>query len=224
MDERGKESPVSAVLYKRLLGFATHTDPRPLLDDAVQLQLELTGALLAFVELFDDKQQPRFWRGRGRTTDELDVLRASVSRGIVAHALTEGRTVQVTSALSDDRFAELESVRQREIEAVLCSPIGEGPARGFVYLHGRSAAGPFTEQDRELVELAALHVALVASRLVAERPRSFNEETREAQRRHLRASLDRCEWNRTRAADELGIARSHLYRLIREHKLREDCQ
>jgi len=215
LDERSDESEVSAVLYRRLLGLHTHDDPELLLDDAVRLIVELTGALLCIVQLFDKQQESKFWRGYGATNAALDVLRESISRGIVAHTLREQQTVLTMSATGDTRFADLDSVKQREIEAVLCAPIGADPPIGVVYLQARPAAGGFEDHDRELVELTAEHVAQVAVRFLGDDPRPLHEKAREFQRRNILDALQRHDWNVVAAAHELGISRSHLHDLIK---------
>jgi len=77
----------------------------------------------------------------------LTAIRASVSRGIVAQAIGEGRTLETASAQGDPRFKDLASVRRNEIEAVLCAPVGTRPPIGVVYLQGRVRPGPFSAVD-----------------------------------------------------------------------------
>jgi len=47
----------------------------------------------------------------------------------------------------------------------------------------------------------------------------WDEATRRFQREHLARALDACKWNITEAARKLGLARSHLYELLRAHGL-----
>ena len=67
---------------------------------------------------------PRFWRGFRCTDRDVASIRASISRGIIARAIGEGRTIETPSARLDARFSDLGSVRQNAIQAVLCAPVG----------------------------------------------------------------------------------------------------
>jgi hypothetical protein len=110
-----------------------------LLEDALALAVEVTGARIAYLELHDDEDDgaPRFWRARGLDAAGVDAVRAQVSRGIIARAMSEGEIVETPSASADDRFADLGSVRTNAIQAVLCVPIGQPPL-GVLYIQGRA--------------------------------------------------------------------------------------
>ncbi|MBK7537774.1 MAG: sigma-54-dependent Fis family transcriptional regulator [Myxococcales bacterium] len=112
---------------------------------------------------------PRFWRGHGCTDSDIAVIRASISRGIIAQAIADGRTIETPSALADARFEDLASVQQLHIDAVLCAPVGTPPI-GVVYLQGQSERGSFTSEDRDHLELFARQLATVADRLFARWP------------------------------------------------------
>lgn len=210
-DERAHTSPAAAVLYRRLLALHTHDDPEPMLDDAIRLIVELTGAQLAIIELFGADGQPNYWRGHGRTIAELGELRDSISHGIVRHAIEANETVLTTSAVADERFSDLDSVRQGDIQAVLCSQIGDGA--GVVYLQGRAELGSFSEPDCDLVELTADHLAEVRADLLG-KTSSFREKTVAFQRRVITEALERHKWNKAAAARELDMFRSQLNKLI----------
>jgi len=217
-DERSTESGVSAVLYKRLLALATHDNPESLLEDAVRLIVEVTSAKLALVELIDAARQPTFWRGHGHAVD-LDVIRGSISRGVVAHTLDQGRTVVTTSAMGDARFAALDSVKQHATETVLCTPIGAHPPIGALYLQGRVQPGPFSPADQEHAEVFAAQLALFAQRLLP--PRRLADETSELHRRRVLETLKKHDGNVSETARELGVARSFIYSVVNRSRDRE---
>jgi Nif-specific regulatory protein len=176
--------------YRRLLDLGGRDELGPLLEDALALAVEVTGAQIAYLELHDDDaaaddaRAPRFWRGHGLNAAALDSVRASISRGIIARALAAGATIETPSAVDDDRFAELGSVRQHAIQAVLCVPIGTQPPIGALYLQGRVRPGAFTTTDRERIELFARQLAPLADRLLGQRPeRASVDHTREARAR-----------------------------------------
>ena len=124
-----------------------------------------------------------WWRGHGVSNEDVDSIRQSISRGIVAEAIATGRTVDTPSALTDARFRDLGSVRRFRIQAVMCVPVSHPPI-GVVYLQGRGQPGPFTSDDRANAELFARQLAPLADRLLARvRQAADADATREIRRR-----------------------------------------
>jgi len=139
---------------------------------------------MVYLELYDDDAtQPRYWRANGLSDRDVASIRASISRGIIARALSEGRTIETPSATEDDRFADLGSVRQHAIQAVLCAPVGKAPPIGVIYLQGRTEPGTFTATDRERAELFARQLAPLADRLVHRDAAERIDHTREIRQR-----------------------------------------
>src|SRR5262249_23562677 len=114
--------------YRRLLDLGGKDESEPLVDEALALIVEVTGASTGYLELYDDEaNRPRFWKGYRCTDRDVASIRASISHGIIARAIGEGRTIETPSATLDARFSELGSVRQHMIQAVLCAPVGVQP-------------------------------------------------------------------------------------------------
>jgi Nif-specific regulatory protein len=135
-------------LFARLLALGTREDLRPLLEGALSLIVEVTGARKGYIALdASDASRASVTIVHGFTDEELQAARSAVSSGIIAEALATGRTISTASASSDPRFRDLKSVQARRIQAVLCAPIGD-PSIGVVYLEGRAKPGPFPEEDR----------------------------------------------------------------------------
>ena len=153
--------------YRRLLDLGGQDELEPLLEQALGLIVEVTGARTGYLELYDDDEdQPRFWKGHQISADALVEIRTSISRGIIAKALAEGRTIETPSAIGDARFQDLGSVRQHAIQAVMCVPVGTELPIGVIYLQGRTRPGMFDAIDRERTELFARQLAPLADRLV----------------------------------------------------------
>src|SRR5262249_34015 len=112
--------------------------------------------------------EPLWSIAHGFSAEALENVRTTISRGIVAMAIAEGRTIVTSSALLDERFSARESVVEHRIQAVLCVPIDEEAPHGVVYLQGRDAPGPFSAEDQEHAKAFARHVAMYAQRLLAE--------------------------------------------------------
>lgn len=181
---RGDVAISERAFYRRLLDLGSQVEIEPLLDEALALIVDVTGASTAYLELYDDEEGgPRFWRGHRCTDEDLETIRASISRGIIARAIAESRTIESPSAQGDPRFQDLGSVQRNEIGAVLCAPIGSPPI-GVVYLQDRTRPGVFGTADRENAELFARQLASVADRLMARRPeRIVLDHTREVRQR-----------------------------------------
>jgi Nif-specific regulatory protein len=181
--------------FRRLLDLGSQSEIEPLLDQALALIIEVTSAKTAYLELYDDyapgnegkeANTPRYWRGHHLSDGDVATIRASISGGIIARAISEGRTIETPSASLDARFADLGSVRQHDIQAVLCVPVGTDPPIGVLYLQGRTKPGPFTPLDRDHTELFARQLAPLADRFVHRHADlAVVDHTAEA-RKHLR--------------------------------------
>jgi len=177
-------------LYLRLLNLDRETEIEPLLREALTLIVEVTRARQGYLELQDDEggnrdEAPRFWIAHGLSAPEIEGVRRVISRGIIAEALASEQTIVTPSAFMDPRFSERDSVRLGKIEAVLCTPIGEDPPRGVLYLQGRDTPGLFPAEDQELAAIFARHLAPLVDRLLAQRRRQTAEDPTSP----LRASL-----------------------------------
>jgi Nif-specific regulatory protein len=176
-------------LYRSLLELGTREQIEPFLDEALALVTGLTGAQRGYLELFEPHSEglPRFWMAHGCYDEDVEEIRAAFSRGIISEAVATGQTVLTESALRDPRFWTRGSVRRNRIEAVLCAPIGSAPPLGVVYLQDRHQPGPFSEEDRLLVETFACHLATFADRLLTRQRQGEEADPTQPARRKLRA-------------------------------------
>ena len=163
--------PHAAFLHK-LLDLSAVEQLEPLLEAALDLIVEMSGATQGALELWQapDPDAPRWRLRRGLSAEDLASL-ATLSRGVVAEAVATGEPVQTASAVSDPRFADAASVQDQRIEAVLAVPIGR-PAVGVLYLQGRTSPGPFSPEDLERAQLFARQLAPLADRLLLRRERA----------------------------------------------------
>ncbi len=181
---RGAAEPA---FYRRLLDLGTQRELGPLLDEALALIVEVAGAEVAYLELHGDGDGASWWRSAGCDDDDVTEIRASLSSGIIARAMAEGRTIDTPSARADVRFEDLASVRTHQIDAVLCAPVG-APAIGVAYLQGRRGGGSFTTADRDRVELFARQLAPLADRLLTQHQRTNTTDHTWEVRRRFRCS------------------------------------
>lgn len=160
--------------FRRLLDLSVEDELEPLLDQAVQLIVDATGARVAYLELYDHdpcveggdaSEAPRYWKGHACAELEVAAIRSAISTGILRAALAEGELITTASALADARFEDLGSVRQHQIQAVLAAPVGTPPV-GVIYLQHGPIPGRFTEDDRARVERFARTLAPLADRIM----------------------------------------------------------
>jgi Nif-specific regulatory protein len=174
-------------LYRKLTLLGDHADVEGFLTDALAAIVEVSGAAHGLIEVYDEHDglaERRWLATHGLLADQVESVRATVSRGIIAQTLAAGTTVMTASALLDPRFAERESVQVGRIEAVLCAPIGDAARLGVLYLQGRVAEGPFTADDREVAEIFAHHLGPILQRLLLRRREHRSEDaTREVRGR-----------------------------------------
>ena len=99
---------MSEQFYRQLLELHGRRDVGPLIVDALKLIVEVSSAEVGYLEVFsDDDGPPRFWTSHGLTELSLDAVRMRISRGVIAVAIAEGRTINVASAVNDEAFKHL---------------------------------------------------------------------------------------------------------------------
>jgi Nif-specific regulatory protein len=159
--------------FLRLLELGAREDLRPFLEDALALVCEITRADKGYLSI---DGAPPFVITRGFTDDEISGVRRDISSGIIAQALSTGRTISTANAREDPRFQDQKSVQNLRLEAVLCAPIGGAQRLGVLYLEGRGVPTPFPEVDRAHAELFAQHLAPLADRLLAREERASDRD------------------------------------------------
>ncbi|MDC3379531.1 sigma 54-interacting transcriptional regulator [Planctomycetota bacterium] len=152
-------------LYLSLLQLSHEQELVPLIESALQLIVEATGAKQGYLEV-RAASGAKWFIAHGCSDEDVEQIRAVMSHGILAEALATGEVIQTPSALLDARFADRPSVRKNQIEAVICAPIGEANPTGVLYLQGESGAGPFSTEDMSLVEEFAVHLEPVVHGLL----------------------------------------------------------
>jgi DNA-binding NtrC family response regulator len=197
MDTHAQAPPDAAVLrrerdlYLRLLELGHESTLAPFLKDALALLVEITGAQEGYLELYDDDDEPsegpQWWIAHGLSSERIDHVRATISRGIIAESIASGRTIVTAAAILDPRFSHRESVRRAGIQAVLCAPVGADRPRGVLYLTGRAAGQPFSEEDRARVELVTRHLAPASDRLLLQARAQAADDPTRTPRASLRA-------------------------------------
>ncbi|MCG8423181.1 MAG: sigma-54-dependent Fis family transcriptional regulator [Proteobacteria bacterium] len=162
--------------YRRLLDLGAQQELEPLLEEALGMIVGFTGAQRGYLCLQEDEEIEHWATAYGCSEEDLDAIRESISRGIIAEAIAQNKTIETNSALHDPRFQNRMSVRVHKIEAVLCAPVGAAPPLGVVYLQGRRKKGGFTAEDRDRTEFFGKILAPLADRLIERLRRSKDED------------------------------------------------
>lgn len=219
MDWRSEpETLESARLLRILLELAiTERDPASAIEDAISQTIVACRAQVAYVELRDGDRC--VFECAAGDLSQVEAFRTETSRTIAARVLTTGN-IEHTVAISDERFADADSVRRNEIAAVLCAPISLPPI-GVLYLHRRRSSEPFDDDDRHMVELFARVVAKFATPVIVNATRPLSADVDQVESQRIRAALQRHSNNKSAVAEELGIDRSTLYRKMKN--LGIDC-
>jgi Nif-specific regulatory protein len=152
-------------LYLGLLDLNGREEPDAFLEEALRLIVRVLSAEQAYLELSDAQEGPTWWRAAGCSDEQVETIRAIVSRGIIAEAMARGDAVVSPSALLDPRFRDRKSVQASRIEAVLCVPIVQRIPIGVLYLQGRRTGGAFSDEEVERAKILARHLAPIVESL-----------------------------------------------------------
>jgi len=112
----------------------------------------------------------------------------AISRSIVDKAMGERVTLLTSDAMSDERFQEVESVRELHIRSAICAPLLRGEQMlGVIFLDTTSKTAVFERSDVELVSSIASQAAIAIenARLYTDLKAAY-EELQNAQEQAVR--------------------------------------
>ncbi|MEA3402941.1 MAG: ATP-binding protein [Armatimonadota bacterium] len=114
--------------------------------------------------------------------------RLAISRSIIERAMDQQSTLLLSDAMADERFGEVESVRDLRIRSAISAPLlRAGEALGVIFLEATSATHVFDRGDAEMVSSIASQaaVAIENARLYTELKAAY-EELKTAQEQMVR--------------------------------------
>src|SRR5690348_5723236 len=94
--------------YGKLLELGTKDELAPFLEEALSMIVDIAGARRGYLEIRDDGGEadhpagrpgapaddpPRFWIARGCTDEDVEEIRSTFSRGVIAEAVATGETI-----------------------------------------------------------------------------------------------------------------------------------
>lgn len=120
----------------------------------------------------------------GDSGDEM-----AISRSIVDRAIEERMTLLLSDAMSDERFGDVESVRDLRIRSAICAPLLRvGEVLGVIFLDTTSATHVFDRGDAEIVSsIAAQAAAAIENARLYTELRQAYDELRNAQEQIIRS-------------------------------------
>lgn len=144
-------------LHSRLAGV---TDPREILDRALEQVFDLLGPEHAAVLLLDPEDQP-YWAAQRSRGDPDEGL--FYSETLVEEVLGKGLAVRMADASQDQAFAEAASVLSAGIKTLMAVPlIAEQKALGLISLSSAVHERYYSDEDLDLLNSVA---AVLATRL-----------------------------------------------------------
>src|SRR5687767_13927047 len=101
-----EESDISSLraerdLYRKLLELGSVSELEPFVRDALELVTRVCNARCGYVELRHESSpgmEVKASFGLNLSSEDLDVVRQMISRGVIAEAMASGRTVETASA------------------------------------------------------------------------------------------------------------------------------
>jgi signal transduction histidine kinase len=143
--------------------------------------VEAEAASLFVHEPAEDVLVSRVLRGGGSGLTEL---RLPAGRGVVGHVLRTGETLLIPDAYADARFnPAVDKSSGFTTRSIIAAPLRHVSGRilGVVEVMNRVQGGPFSDEDRALVEAIAAQVAGVLDNvLLMDATRAQNEQLRSA--------------------------------------------
>ncbi len=131
------------------------------IEPALKILVTMTRAERGLLLLLDENGQPHVRSIHYAATPSLQGTDTSFSRSIVQEALQRAQPILTSDAQLDPRFSGQDSVVLRGLHAVLCVPlIALGRTLGAIYLENRTSGNAFSDEDVELLGMAAELTAL----------------------------------------------------------------
>ncbi len=161
-------------------------DRDELLGELLRSIMRVVPAERAFLLLCDEESgelEPRAVWPVGDGREEL-----AISRSIIDRAMDEHATLLLSDAMADERFGDMESVRDLQIRSAICAPLlRAGEVLGVIFLDTTAATHVFDRGDAEIVSSIASQaaVAIENARLYTELKAAY-EDLKNAQEHMVR--------------------------------------
>ncbi|MEM7112611.1 MAG: ATP-binding protein [Chloroflexota bacterium] len=133
----------------------------PLLDYVLDEVLSLIEGERGYIFLANGQGKLRFHKGRSQEKEDLSEDSHRVSTTILHEAVEQQKTVRVSNAMCDQRFAESISVQQLKLLSVICAPlVSQNEAIGAIYVENSTVSGRFKKRHVPPIEILANQAAV----------------------------------------------------------------
>lgn len=188
LGEAARNRELLDTVFETSLALCSNLSLQALLARLLALTKEVLGAEASSVMLLDETGSNLYWEVAegGASSDALRRISLPVGEGIAGTVAKSGEAIIVADAQRDPRVAKrVDAATGFQTRSILCVPIRfKGTVIGVIQVLNK-AAGAFTAQDQELLELIAAEagVAIENARLygtLEERVRLRTKELAEA--------------------------------------------
>lgn len=151
--------------FSRLL--LSGDDPEDLLDRLVAAARSITGA--DEVILFQiEEGDPRVTALSRSMADSDSTRKPNYSETLVQEVMKRAEPLLLPDLMDDSRFAKVQSIQQLSITSAMGAPLFfDGELRGVIYASRSRFTGNFSEENLELMTVAASQASLLIGRLLS---------------------------------------------------------
>ncbi|MEW5922393.1 MAG: ATP-binding protein [Candidatus Zixiibacteriota bacterium] len=134
------------------------------LEDILQIvmkkAIELLSAERGFIMLLDEAGRLQFKTAYNLCKEEMTDNDFKISNSIANEVARTGKSVYTSDALSDERYANQQSVVELHLRSIMCVPLKiKSKVIGVIYLDNSSQAKLFLKSDLYLFEMLAQQAA-----------------------------------------------------------------
>ncbi len=166
-----KKRPVAEIvtLDKRLLklhevsqAITSELSLNRLLEKLMDAVLELVRAERGFVLITNpSKEKSNIMVARNMDRETVEKPESKISHSISQEVIRTGIPILSSSALADERFLNLKSVRGLRLQSVLCVPLySNQEVLGAIYLDNRRRKHAFNEEDLQVLQTFSTQAAI----------------------------------------------------------------
>jgi signal transduction histidine kinase len=131
-----------------------------ILQIVMQKAIELLSAERGFIMLFDENGELQVKTAYNLCKESINQDDFKISNSIANEVATTGKSVYTSDALSDERYANQQSIVELHLRSIMCVPLKiKSKIIGLIYLDNSSQAKLFLKSDLYLFELFAQQAA-----------------------------------------------------------------
>lgn len=158
------DDPELARDLKALLEVSLAINSSLVLEDILQIVMskavELMQAERGLIMLLDDKNELQIKSAYNLDREQIPDEEFRISSSVASQVASTGKSVYTSDALSDERYADKQSVVELHLRSIMCVPLKvKEKVIGVIYLDNSSQATMFLKSDLYLFELYAQMVS-----------------------------------------------------------------